>query len=231
MNRAGANSYYLYDGLGSTRQLTDSTGNVTVSYTYDSFGNLIDSTGTSDNTYGFTGEQQFEEADNLVFLRTRYYDPKIGRFISRDPMLSLDYYAVGEMDLQKFRGLQKIVKPRWLNPYVYCLNNPVNLVDPTGGCSKKVPVPSEIPEWIIEAGIVKGIGGDTGRECAETSCEKGWSSKEAFDRAWDTCSFVLRRRGIALGTPGDTTSIWAACAAECERFVLSDGYKKKCGCE
>ncbi len=57
MNRADANSYYHYDGLGSTRQLTDSTGSVTVSYTYDSFGSLIASTGTSANAYGFTGEQ------------------------------------------------------------------------------------------------------------------------------------------------------------------------------
>jgi len=62
-------------------------GSVTVSYTYDSFGNLIDSTGTSDNTYSFTGEQQFGEADNLVLLRARYYDPRVGRFISRDPIL------------------------------------------------------------------------------------------------------------------------------------------------
>jgi RHS repeat-associated protein len=89
MKRAGANTYYNYDGLGSTRQLTNSGGSVAVSYTYDSIGNLIASSGSSANPYGFTGQQQFGEADSLVFLRARYYDPKIGRFISRDPMLSL----------------------------------------------------------------------------------------------------------------------------------------------
>lgn len=66
MNRAGANSYYHYDGLGSTRQLTNSAGSVTVTYMYDGFGNLIDSTGTSDNAYGFTGEQQFGECGRLA---------------------------------------------------------------------------------------------------------------------------------------------------------------------
>jgi RHS repeat-associated protein len=116
-------------------------------------GNLIDSTGTSDNTYGFTGEQQFEEADYLVFLRARYYDPRVGRFISREPLLSLDYYAIRGMDLQKFREWQKIVKPGWLNPYVYCLNNPVNLVDPTGGCSSEVP--DEIAKEVIKEVIDK----------------------------------------------------------------------------
>jgi len=73
MDSADANSYYYhYDGLGSTRQLTDSAGAVIVSYMYDGFGNLIASSGTSDNPYGFTGEQQFGEADDLVFLRASW---------------------------------------------------------------------------------------------------------------------------------------------------------------
>ncbi len=67
MNRADANSYYLYDGLGSTRQLTNSVGAATVTYTYDGFGNLIASSGSTANPYGFTGEQQFNEADNPSF--------------------------------------------------------------------------------------------------------------------------------------------------------------------
>lgn len=110
MNRAGENSYYHYDGLGSTRQLTDSVGVLAASYTYDSYGNLIASSGTAANTYGFTGQQQFTEADNLVFLRARYYDSRIGRFISRDP--------IGYGD--------------WINIYAYVANNPVNYIDPSG---------------------------------------------------------------------------------------------------
>jgi hypothetical protein len=43
MNRAGTISYYQYDGLGTTRQLTDSSEAVVASFTYDSFGNLITS--------------------------------------------------------------------------------------------------------------------------------------------------------------------------------------------
>jgi RHS repeat-associated protein len=110
MNRSGVNSFYNYDGLGSTRQLTNSSGGVTASYTYDSWGNLIASSGTSANPDGFTGEQQFGEADNLVFLRARYYDPKVGRFISRDP--------IGYSDS--------------INIYQYCSNNPINYTDPYG---------------------------------------------------------------------------------------------------
>jgi RHS repeat-associated protein len=126
MNRAGVNSYYHYDGLGSTRQLTDSLGAVTVSYTYDSFGNVIASSGSITNTYGFTGEQQFGEAGGLVFLRARYYNPSIGRFISRDPILS----PVQVRD-NFFWPLPYLTGSK-IHSYVYCSNNPVMFKDPFG---------------------------------------------------------------------------------------------------
>jgi RHS repeat-associated protein len=138
MNRAGVNSYYHYDGLGSTRQLTDSSETVVASYTYDGYGNLIASSGSANNAYGFTGEQQFTEADNLVFLRARYYDPRVGRFISKDPRLSPEYYTKfqSRVGINAMRSILQslLMKPQDLNPYVYTINNPVNLTDPTGGC-------------------------------------------------------------------------------------------------
>gem|GEM_PF-2105908 len=110
MTKVGINSYYQHDGLGSTRLLTNSTSVLIASYAYDSFGNVIASSGTNDNAYGFTGEQQFEEVNNMVFLRARYYDPKMGRFISRDPI--------------GYKG--------GLNLYAYARNNPVIYIDLRG---------------------------------------------------------------------------------------------------
>ena len=58
MNRNNAYSFYHYDGLDSVMQLTDAAQSPIVSYMYDGYGNIISTTGTSDNTYGYTGEQQ-----------------------------------------------------------------------------------------------------------------------------------------------------------------------------
>jgi YD repeat-containing protein len=53
--RGNADSYYLVDGLGSTRGLTDASGVVTDTYSYDAFGNLIASAGGTANNYCLLG--------------------------------------------------------------------------------------------------------------------------------------------------------------------------------
>jgi RHS repeat-associated protein len=130
MNREDADFYYHYDALGSVRQLTDDSGAVIASYTYDSFGNVIASTGTVTNTYGFTGGQQLGEADDLVFLRARYHDPRVGRFISRDPILTP--MQIGSCVGWLLPYLNLLQTPQALSPYIYVKNNPVNLADPLG---------------------------------------------------------------------------------------------------
>lgn len=85
-------------------------------------------TDVTGNPSGFTGEQQFGEADDLVFLRHRYYSPSIGRFISRDPILSP--LQLGDNFVWFVPYLTG--NPQLMNAYVYCGNNPVNHKDPEG---------------------------------------------------------------------------------------------------
>jgi RHS repeat-associated protein len=155
MNRVGVNSYYHYDGLGTVKQLSDEAGAVVASYVYDSFGNSVSSVSSVANNYGFTGEQQFAEPDNLVFLRARYYSPQIGRFMSRDPILT-------PMQIESHVGwllpyLNLIYKPQYLQPYVYALNAPINFSDPSGLSSFK--------ECFLGC-LDKMTGGITGTICA-----------------------------------------------------------------
>ena len=113
-DNAGTTHFYLGDGLGSTTQLVESDGDVANTYTYDVWGALRSTTGTTANQFDFTGEQADHKANRgLVYLRARHYDPALGRFLSRDPL------PTG-------------------NRYAYVGNNPVNFTDPSGECRVEV---------------------------------------------------------------------------------------------
>ncbi|WP_325315987.1 RHS repeat-associated core domain-containing protein [Microcoleus sp. PH2017_28_MFU_U_A] len=111
--RGNADSYYLVDGLGSTRGLTNASGAVTDTYAYDAFGNSIASTGGTANNYLFAGEQ-FDPNLGDYYLRQRYYDTDSGRFTRRDT----------------YEG--KLNEPLTLHKYAYANSNPVSFVDPNG---------------------------------------------------------------------------------------------------
>jgi RHS repeat-associated protein len=106
-------SYYQYDGAGSVRQLTSSTGAVTDTYEYDAFGNSFTKQGTTPNNYLYRGEQ-WDPDLGLYYLRARYMNPLTGRFLSRDP-------KPGHIGI-----------PRTLHKYLYAEADPVNRIDPTG---------------------------------------------------------------------------------------------------
>lgn len=112
-SRNGVDSFYGYDGLGSTRVLTDEVGGVTDKYTYDAYGRILKSTGTTQNNYLYAGEQ-FDRDLNQYYLRDRYYGTDIGRFSQRD----------------RFEG--DMMQPLSLNRYGYTHGNPVNNIDPSG---------------------------------------------------------------------------------------------------
>ena len=82
-NVNGTTSYFLHDGQGNTRVLTDVTGTVTETYDYTAFGALYAQTGTAVNPYLYTG-QRYDATTEQYYLRGREYDPVVGRFLSRD---------------------------------------------------------------------------------------------------------------------------------------------------
>ncbi|HEV3481173.1 MAG TPA: RHS repeat-associated core domain-containing protein [Candidatus Acidoferrales bacterium] len=83
--RSGTSSYYEADGLGSVTSLSNSSGALANTYTYDSFGNLTASTGTLTNPLRYTA-REFDSETGTYFYRARYYDPTTGRFLTEDPI-------------------------------------------------------------------------------------------------------------------------------------------------
>jgi RHS repeat-associated protein len=126
----GNKYYYHYDGLGSVMNLTDSTGAVAESYSYDVFGNITSPLSTVGNSYYFTG-RQYDNETGLYYYRARYYDPKIGRFLQTDPMLSVNRDSCLGCSFKR-KGLSSLTHPNLLHPYLYVDNNPVNWTDPYG---------------------------------------------------------------------------------------------------
>ena len=130
---------YGVDGLGSTRILTNSNGELTDAYDYDAFGRLLNSVGSTLNLYLFAGEQLAGLGDELYYLRARYLDSSTGRFLSRDPWPS------------------DRTRPLTHNRYSYVENNSVNLIDPSGYFSLGEVATSLAISGIITSVLVSGL--------------------------------------------------------------------------
>ena len=117
-----------YDGLGTVVGLTDHNGKLAGRYIYDAWGSSILSVpdnhiGTK-NKFRFTGEA-LDPGTGLYFLRARYYDPSVGRFLSTDV----------------FPG--SVTSPLSANRFSYALNNPIRNVDPTGFSSRQTAIAAQ----------------------------------------------------------------------------------------
>jgi len=109
---SGSVYYYHYDGIGNTIAITDSSGYMVNKYAYDEFGNLSNAEETISNPFLYVGRYGVTDDDNgLLYMRARYYDPEVGRFINKDPIGFLG----GDVNL-----------------YACVWNNPVNWIDPEG---------------------------------------------------------------------------------------------------
>ncbi len=152
--RGGSTSFYHYDGLGSTRALTDESETETDTYTYEAFGSLIRSTGATPNSYLFTGEQ-YDPNAGFYYLRARYMNPEIGRFVTIDP----------------FSGLKH--EPITLHKYLYAGLDPVLNSDPSGeffggigGMMAGIRIASFISNISIGGLYLYGkLSGDKGLKC------------------------------------------------------------------
>jgi len=112
---AAGDYYYTRDHLGSVRELTDHLGNVRARYAYDPFGRRTKLEGDLETDFGFAGLLWSSEA-SLALAHFRAYDPAIGRWLSRDPL----------MDAEARQGP---------NLYAYVGNEPVNNIDSLGLCT------------------------------------------------------------------------------------------------
>ncbi|GHT96521.1 hypothetical protein AGMMS49545_21720 [Betaproteobacteria bacterium] len=106
--RGKKRDYYAKDHLGSVRDILDEKGAVAARYDYDPYGQLTNNP-TTKPEFGYAG-MQYHAPSGLYLTKYRAYDPKDGRWLSKDP----------------------IEEAGGLNLYGYVEGNPVNWIDPLG---------------------------------------------------------------------------------------------------
>lgn len=141
-------SYYHCDYRGSTTAITNDAQNVTHSYSYDPFGKVLAKTEADANPYQYVGKYGVQyENPTLTFMRARYYDPTIGRFLSEDPIWHLNLY-----------------------PYVD--NNPVNYIDCLGATTNSITIGGEGSLSFLGGSVTYGVAVDDKGAIAVTKTTK-----------------------------------------------------------
>ncbi len=109
-------TYLFYNGHGDLAAEANSAGTRTSSYTYDPFGAPKQTQPANKAVERWTGrwDKQLDTATALIEMGARPYDPKLGRFLSIDP-----------------------IDGGSLNSYDYALQDPINAYDLDGRCSKE----------------------------------------------------------------------------------------------
>lgn len=136
-----ATYFYRKDAQGNIAAILDSNGNVVVEYKYDAWGNhaVLDANGADIasathignlNPFRYRG-YYYDTETGLYFLKTRYYDPEVGRFITIDDISYIDPETINGLNL-----------------YAYCGNNPVMRVDENGNAWW---------EWLVGALLVIAV--------------------------------------------------------------------------
>ena len=106
---------YHYDLRGSTVAITNMSGTVTDTFTYDTYGKMTSRTGSTFVIFGYNGRDGVvTDVNGLIYMRARYYSPELRRFVNAD-------IVAGEIT----NGIT-------LNRYAYANANPVTNVDPLG---------------------------------------------------------------------------------------------------
>jgi RHS repeat-associated protein len=185
MSRDGGTYYLFYDQVGSLKLVADAEGNVVKRVGYDSFGHILsDSNPTFRVPFGFAGGL-YDPDTGLVRFGFRDYDPDVGRWTAKDPIL----FAGGDTDL-----------------YGYCLNDPVSYIDPTGRVLQAL-LPALYFLAAKAGAMAVAYGGfklaEQGVKLAANACpearinEKGMS--EAIDRAFVITGAINAGEVLAFG--------------------------------
>lgn len=162
----GKNYFYVRNLQNDIIALIDEDGNTVVNYTYDSWGKILSITGSLKDTVGQQNPFRYrgyyyDKETGMYYLKNRYYDPELRRFISSDAVTTL----IASTETLHNRNL-----------YTYCNQNPLTRSDGNGHL------------WTVAAGIIGGVI-SLGRQLRYEKKEMSW--KVAAQAALDGISAAV----------------------------------------
>lgn len=172
---AGSTYYYVTNLQGDVVALVDSYGNTAAEYTYDAWGDLLDTTGPMANSLGKRNPLRYrgyvyDRETGLYYLQSRYYNPEVGRFINADGLVSTGGLLGNNM-------------------FAYCENDPVKNVDHLGYFGICVlDDPMNVNRAFMTPGMFGG-GGGGGSVAGVSSSYYAMQNVRAYDSWWRNSSY------------------------------------------
>lgn len=178
----GTEFYYRKNIQGDVTHIYDEFGKLMAHYVYNAWGEhqmLVDEDGIGKINAIRYRSYYYDNETGFYYLKSRYYDPEVGRFISMD---SIEYLEPGRIN--------------GLNLYAYCLNNPIMYSDPDGN--------SVILAMLF--GFLIGFGAGFGLNAVSQGLTNGWNNinlgQAAFNGLIGGISSALMLSPLGWGTVG-----------------------------
>jgi RHS repeat-associated protein len=179
---AGTPAYHHFDAIGSTRQLTNTSGTVTDSAIYDAWGNVVSRTGATGIVFLWVGVvgYYFDVETGQIYIRERIYGPLVGRWTTTDP---LGFLAA-------------------TNRYPYAAASPLNALDPSGlfcGCTVN---PTNVTGMLPNGGStdttiavqIEQVNFDAG-DCGQFDWQIWWHVRDAAGAGG---AYILQKLSVSL---------------------------------
>ena len=116
VTKAESVTYMSHDHVHSTNIVTDGDGKLLSRIAYEPYGRIVSKESSGEQSVRYTfGDKEFDHSTDLYYFGARYYDPSLGRLITRHNQSG-----------------GRLVQPDALNRYAFTLNNPVTFTDPSG---------------------------------------------------------------------------------------------------